>query len=224
MITLKDIQDDQNGISRKRLKIDQDAAQQRFSNRRKECLQLFSGTSSGKDVTYERHKNRVDQRVEGNYTWVLEHDDFRTWLQQDAGLLLISADPGCGKSVLSKYLIDYVLPPTSVTCYFFFKDQDQHKICQALCAILHQLFTQKPSLIEYAMKSFDKEGRDLISSANLLWDIFQGSVQDPEAGSIIIILDALDEFSELEDLVTRIERQSGLSKTGCKRLKYLMTS
>lgn len=55
--------------------------------------------------------------------------------------LWVTADPGCGKSVLSKSLIDDELRSTSssVTAYFFFKDDndDQRKAAMALCALLH---------------------------------------------------------------------------------------
>ncbi|EQL30911.1 hypothetical protein BDFG_06673 [Blastomyces dermatitidis ATCC 26199] len=53
------------------------------------------------------NKNRVEDRVEGTYEWFLGHNNFRKWLkQEESGPVLVSADPGCGKSVLTKYLID----------------------------------------------------------------------------------------------------------------------
>jgi ankyrin repeat domain-containing protein 50 len=63
-------------------------------------------------------------------------------------LLWVSADPGCGKSVLAKYLVDEILPSTNtrIACYFFFKDdfEDQKSIAGALCCILYQIFRQQP--------------------------------------------------------------------------------
>ncbi|EGE86812.2 NWD1 [Blastomyces dermatitidis ATCC 18188] len=53
------------------------------------------------------NKNRVEDRVEGTYEWFLGHNNFPKWLkQEESGPVLVSADPGCGKSVLTKYLID----------------------------------------------------------------------------------------------------------------------
>jgi len=39
-------------------------------------------------------------------------------------MLWVSADPGCGKSVFAKYLVDSILTITEsrIICYFFFKD------------------------------------------------------------------------------------------------------
>jgi hypothetical protein len=85
--------------------------------------------------------------------------------QDESGPLLITADPGCGKSVLAKYLIDHGLPQSATCtsiCYFFFKDQDQNTCRQALCALLHQLFSQKPALIaKHAVPQYDKNGETL---------------------------------------------------------------
>ncbi|KAM5342918.1 hypothetical protein ACJ41O_013884 [Fusarium nematophilum] len=65
-------------------------------------------------------------------------------------MLWVSANPGCGKSVLAKYLVDSKLQTTEprTTCYFFFKDdfEDQRSATSALSCILHQLFIQREDL------------------------------------------------------------------------------
>ncbi|KAH6957586.1 hypothetical protein BKA56DRAFT_602057, partial [Ilyonectria sp. MPI-CAGE-AT-0026] len=119
--------------------------------------------------------------------WFLEHEHFKTWLNIKSGPLLVSADPGCGKSVLAKYLIDHGLPRSTTICYFF-KDQDQNTVRQALCALLHQLFSQKPSLIKHAMPLFRKDGQGLINSTQSLWEVLRNAIKDPQAGPVIIVL------------------------------------
>ena len=198
-----------------------------FSNEEAKCRQLFRLTSGTKDTTYEWYKARVVKRVEGTCQWFLNHPNFKTWLAQDSGLLLVSADPGCGKSVLAKYLIDHVLPGEGITvCYFFFKDQDQNTIRQALCAVLHQLFNAKPYLIKYALEQQKQDGKGLINSTDSLWKVLRNTVQDPQAGRIIVVLDALDECAELEfaDLVQNVNRQFLEGRSVYSRLKYLLTS
>lgn len=193
-----------------------------------ECLRLFRLTSNTEDTTYDRYKDHVEARVHGTCEWFLTHETFQKWLERDSGLLLVSADPGCGKSVLAKYLIDEGLPRSfSVTiCYFFFKSQDQNTTQKALCALLHQLFSQKPFLIEHAMEEFKNEGQGLINSTKSLWNIMRKTVQDPEAGSIIIVLDALDECtgSDFEDLVRNMEVPLHDNHSGRSKLKYLLTT
>jgi ankyrin repeat protein len=209
--------------AQKRLKTE-DAERER--KREEKCLHLFRLTESSKHVTYEWYKDRVEDCVEGTCMWFLQHANFLEWVKQDSGPLLVSADPGCGKSVLAKYLVDHVLPESATVCYYFFKDQDQNTIRQALCALLHQLISQKPALIKHAMKQYEKDGEGLTKSTKLLWTILQDAVQDQQAGSIVIVLDALDECleSEFEDLMRNIESQSRNCQSSRGRLRYFMTS
>jgi hypothetical protein len=186
---------------------------------------LFRLTTSRTDATYEWYKDRVEERVEDTCLWSLKHEHFQRWLKQDSGPLLITADPGCGKSVLAKYLIDHGLPRSTAICYFFFKDQDQDTVRQALCALLHQLFSQKPSLIEHALPQFRKDGQGLINSTESLWQILRNAIKDPQAGPVIMVLDALDECAESEfaDLMRNIESQFRSDQSGYDKLKYLLT-
>ncbi|KAL5088802.1 hypothetical protein Trisim1_006217 [Trichoderma cf. simile WF8] len=205
----------------------EDIQTQEEERRRQEeesCHQLFRLTSHDRDVTYEWYKDRVEERLENTCLWFLQHKHFQTWLRQDSGLLLVSADPGCGKSVLARYLVEKVLPWSNATiCYFFFKDQDQNKAWQALCALLHQLFAQKPFLIRHAIPEYRKNGPGLRNSTKTLWQIFKDATGDPQAGSVMVVLDALDECieSEFTDLIHRVEGQ--LRSNQCGKLKYLLT-
>ncbi|KAJ5080905.1 hypothetical protein N7456_013615 [Penicillium angulare] len=224
-------------LTQKQLEIQERSARQVLFEKEQECLQLFRLFSGTEDVTYEWYKHQVDTRIEGTCEWFLSHEDFQKWLQGEYGLLLVSADPGCGKSVLAKYLIDEMLSrltdgmlrPT-IICYFFFKDQNQNTIRQALCAILHQVFCQSPSSIKHAMDELAKNGRGLINSNQSLWKILRRVAQDPqlESDSMVIILDALDECpeSELDELVRGLKTHlySDNSNQSQKRLKFLMTT
>jgi hypothetical protein len=223
---LQEIAEAERNILSKQLEIQKDAVKQKLSERQRKCLQLFRLTKSTEDATYEWYKDRVDDQVEGTCMWFLEHEQFQEWLKLESGPLLVSADPGCGKSVLAKYLIDHVLPRSATICYFFFKEQDQNTSRQALCALLHQLFSQKPSLIEHAMTQFENDGPGLINSTKSLWSILENVVQDSQAGSVIIVLDALDECAEpeFEDLMRNVECQLRVNHSDHSKLKYLLTS
>src|SRR5215471_10405811 len=89
---------------------------------------------------YEQFKDRNPYRLGGTCQWVLQHENFRDWKEsRSSNLLWVSADPGCGKSVLSKSLIDEDLKSikTRTTCYFFFKDDNdiQENVTTALSAL-----------------------------------------------------------------------------------------
>ncbi|KAK6071843.1 Ankyrin repeat domain-containing protein 50-like protein 3 [Seiridium cupressi] len=219
------VTEEHRDIAHKQLSLQQDELKRHQSDEEEQCHQLFRLTSSNKDVTYEWYKNRIEARVEGTCHWFLTHDNFQNWLARESGILLVSADPGCGKSVLAKHLIDHVLQSATV-CYFFFKDQDQNTVRQALCALLHQLFSQKPFLIKHAMPEFSVNGRGLVNATASLWNIFDSAVRDPQAGAIIIVLDALDECAEteFEGLIQHIRPQFLQDRPGSHQLKFLLTS
>ncbi|KAL6808319.1 ankyrin repeat-containing domain protein [Trichoderma sp. SZMC 28015] len=227
--THREIAEEHRDITKKQLKALESLSDERQAETEQRCHQLFRLISGSKDATYEWYKNRVEERVEDTCLWFLNHIHYQEWLQQESGPLLVTADPGCGKSVLAKYLIDHGLPQYTTICYFFFKDKDQNTSRQALCALLHQLFSQKPRLIKYALPYFCRDGRNLINSTQSLWDILRNAIKDPEAGPIIIVLDALDECAELEfvDLMRNVEsqfrRRSRDGSSSKNKLKYLIT-
>ncbi|KAF3073748.1 hypothetical protein CFAM422_003956 [Trichoderma lentiforme] len=198
-------------------------------------------TTSG---DYERYKNINPERVPGTCMWFLTDERFLTWRDKKSGdLLWVSAGPGCGKSVLSKALIDerHLSPDTTVTissstitvsesiiCYFFFKDGGEGKMdsAQALCAILHQLFIHTPQLMAHALASHKKYSQDLMRRTDELWRIFLDCV-DSSPVPTICLLDALDECEE--------EGRTSLTKKLCDlylntnsstppRLRFLITS
>ena len=112
---------------------------------------LYDNASS-----YEDSKNRNRERVTGTCDWFTNHHQFKDWNfpsetnQGAPGLLYVTADPGCGKSVLSRYLIDEVLPDDGRTvCYFFFKDdfEQQKTSTRAICTLLHQLLCSNRHLV-----------------------------------------------------------------------------
>ncbi|KAF2489696.1 hypothetical protein BU16DRAFT_495019, partial [Lophium mytilinum] len=150
---------------------------------------------------YEKFKDRNPTRLEGTCQWVLRHGNFRNWKDDSSsGLLWLSADPGCGKSVLSKSFVDEDFKSTDnrTTCYFFFKDDNdvQKAIAIALSALLHQLFSQHPTLLKHAMSEYADNGDKLTKSFHTLWNILMKAAADPRAGEIVCVLDALDECAE----------------------------
>jgi hypothetical protein len=151
-----------------------------------------------KTSTYEQYKDINPNRVKGTCKWVLKSSEYRRWWESSSNdLLWISADPGCGKSVLAKSLIDEVFhtsTPTVSICYFFFKDNnEQNSLATALCAILHQLFRLQPHLLRYALPFWEKNQEKIHQGAEDLWHIFMAAMSDPESVDTICVFDTLDE-------------------------------
>ena len=154
---------------------------------------------------YESHRDRNPDRVQGTCEWFLQHEKYQHWRQeQKSSLLWVSADPGCGKSVLAKFLVDelngresqLILPGT--VCFFFCKDDndEQKNAIFALRALLHQLFKAKNSLVRHAMTEFRIKGQKFTEEFGTLWKIFITAATDPGCGNVICIIDGLDECEE----------------------------
>ncbi|KAL8925462.1 MAG: hypothetical protein Q9172_002224 [Xanthocarpia lactea] len=190
------------------------------------CHRIF------KTSDYEGLKNLNPDRADGTCEWVFKHPSYREWYDNGCDdLLWISADPGCGKSVLSKSLIDRDLSESQAhrVCYFFFKDnEDQNSLTLALCALIHQLFTDQPGLIRHAIPSWDKAGDSVQREADELWRILLSASRDEKAGRTICVLDALDECRENDQqrLITMLAAFSRNRSTNPSRgwVKFVVTS
>ncbi|RYO81906.1 hypothetical protein DL762_006888 [Monosporascus cannonballus] len=188
---------------------------------------------------YEGYKNFDDQsRVPGTCEWFFNDDRFRKWRDSNtSSLLWVSAGPGCGKTVLSRALVDEHRLSTNVTtstvCHFFFKDGDERRMysTNALCAILHQLLTRDPSgkLIRHALPRHKNYNKSLANNFFELWRILVECARSPDTGEIICILDALDECDEssgkqfIHELRKLYCEADQLSHSSLK-LKFLITS
>ncbi|KGO36599.1 hypothetical protein PEX1_044240 [Penicillium expansum] len=213
--------------------------EQMLADKRQRCHRMF------KTSNYEEQKNVNLQRAEGTCKWALQSFEYVRWCESNCNdLLWVSADPGCGKSVLARSIIDEWAqnPPSPglTVCYFFFKENDkQNNLATALCSVLHQLFSQQPWLLELAIKPWEQNGDSLRQDVNELWEIFlkatsgnhpMGSsltVQGTRSSKTICIFDALDECRESDqDYLIRkfILFHSKQHSTQDTYLKFLVTS
>ncbi|OKL60830.1 hypothetical protein UA08_03749 [Talaromyces atroroseus] len=59
-------------------------------------------------LKYQDQKNRNPDRTRGTCEWFTKHATFKAWQEARVSQMLwVSAGPGCGKSVLAKYLADH---------------------------------------------------------------------------------------------------------------------
>ncbi|KAI4139929.1 MAG: hypothetical protein L6R39_006038 [Caloplaca ligustica] len=197
------------------------------------CLQSFWPTG----IDYVTQMNQNPKRVPETCLWTLENQKYTDWRDDSTKKLLwISADPGCGKSVLARCIVEEDLQqafrnnPSKHVLQYFFKDTspEQRSATRAISALLHQLFSSQPRLIRHALPSYRRIGKALSATFPSLWSIFTAASTDPIAGDVFCVLDALDECNEQEQqmLTNALENfyldQPGLSSTS--RLKILITS
>ncbi|KAL3441220.1 hypothetical protein BJX65DRAFT_322528 [Aspergillus insuetus] len=156
------------------------------------------GLSASQRNCWDR-KDRNSTRVAGTCEWFTSHSLFQAWKQSDHyALLWVSADPGCRKSVLIRYLIDefLALGPKRTVCYFFFKDDfsDQKSGANALPAVSCQFLMARPHLLPDAvLGKLDADGKKPLESLSDLSNISTEVTTKPEAVEAICILDAIDE-------------------------------
>ncbi|KAI9894150.1 MAG: hypothetical protein M1814_004004 [Vezdaea aestivalis] len=187
---------------------------------------------------YESHKARNPERSPGTCEWVLEHPQYIQWRGQDSGLLWISADPGCGKSVLASFLIDFFngsesqrAQPTNV-CYFFFKDdnEQQNNAVTGLSAILHQFFSINKHLIKHCLQVSEAKGDRFRNELTSMWGILLSATADQASPKTILVIDGLDECgsSSLPDLLQALTNlrnlETGNAQRSQARLKIFVTS
>jgi hypothetical protein len=212
--------------------IEEEQEDEKYWRQREQSSKLLRALSESLD--YEGNKNRSRKAVKNTCRWVLDNPKFKDWREnKTAGLLWISANPGCGKSVLARALVDEVLAfhERQLLCYFFFKrDDSARRTSDALCALLHQIFTSesKRSLIKHALPYFEDDGQ-LVHKENTLWRILIKVAQDPLAGELICVIDALDECYDFKSLIGKLSNLYGESipnsnKKVPNNLKFLITS
>ena len=225
----------QSWIQAQILKAINDASNERraqYADRQEErLLQTLSSR-------YEEQKNINPKRVDGTCEWFLQSVEFQEWNNaKQSCLLWLSAGPGCGKSVLSKCLVDENMISgnlsTSLVCYFFFKDGQigQMTAANAMSAITHQVLSRysDAALMAHSLERFRKHGDKLAEMFSELWPNLLQSAKNPLPGEIVCILDALDECQpderqQLLNAIIEFYSQIGFENNADIRLKFLITS
>lgn len=187
------------------------------------CLALLRTT----DYEFDKNKNPI--RLAGTCEWFLNHPVYRKWKQQDGrSWLWLTANPGCGKSVLARSLVDEFCGTATEShiYYFFFKDDSENNrnVNHALCAILHQLMCRDRSLLRYAMDVYHANGEQLPNLLEPLWKILL-AILERLPNPVVLLFDALDECAEFSRLLL-IEKLAILMshERENSKLKVIMTS
>lgn len=116
----------------------------------------------------------------GTCSWILQHPKYQAWLKDSLRSLWIQGGPGCGKSVLSSFLIQRLSEdsglrpstseepstgegPKTIVAGFFCSDKDDNRRTSTwiLRSLLHQAFTQNRNLLKHALHWYQQsEGWD----------------------------------------------------------------
>ena len=149
-------------------------------------------------------KGRVPKNVSGTCDWFVDDRRYVHWQEALGSLVLwVTGHPGCGKSVLSSYLVNHLerqyleSSTASYVCYFFCNNAT--KTSDVLCSIIHQILSARPFLFKkYILPELEIKGTKIVTETLSLWHILEAFIMDPETENFVVILDALDECPAAE--------------------------
>jgi ankyrin repeat protein len=172
----------------------------------------------------------VENAASGTFTWLLEHDIYKSWVTApQGGLLWIKGKPGSGKSTLLKYaLSQHPMGDGGLVLSFFFHgrgDSLQKSPIGLLRSLLHQLLRKVPDALKGLVAAYEEKCRTLGPyEQRWHWNEkelqgFLGSALPKvlEFSGIWLYIDALDECGEgdavklikwLESVMEKTQRQA----------------
>ncbi|OJJ29775.1 hypothetical protein ASPWEDRAFT_177517 [Aspergillus wentii DTO 134E9] len=220
---LKEIRDSNNNQS----KLMEQNAKAAISQRRKEIVDKFKPDPSHLDLDiYASHISQISSPHDGTGQGVLHHSKFKQWSDAERGILVLTAHPGTGKSVLAKHLLEELpkYKPTSI-CSFFFMDRTGHTNPRtALCKIIYELLKQCSTLDAVSDRADRLDTHDIQLDSRKFWSLFNAAVQDTSHGSVVVVLDALDEcdHDQVKPLIKALRNYHSSFPTS--RVRFLLTT
>lgn len=111
-------------------------------------VEALLAISSSPEEDYEYFQSRW---MPGSCEWILLRSEFQAWLAEDSGLsrvLWLHGVPGCGKSVLSAFLLGQLRDMGYSCQYFFFRfgDKAKRSVNLLLRSLAYQIAVQTPEL------------------------------------------------------------------------------
>jgi Cdc6-like AAA superfamily ATPase len=164
-----------------------------------DCPEYKDCRKSLKPSDYEGYRNNLFfKRHENSCAWLLADERYIAWDTDDnRSILWLSGDPGCGKSVMASYLCkelqSHKVDALSIAYFFCDNKNEQLRTPTSILAnILTQLLEQLPAIYKHLwaeLKCKSESGR--VWTYEMLWRAFDKIMNDPNIGSIRILIDAL---------------------------------
>jgi hypothetical protein len=144
------------------------------------------------------HNKALRQRHEGSGIWLLKDSQFLKWKTQLNSFLWLHGIPGCGKTILSSIVIQYLNSLISyqplLYFYFNFTDTTKQTLDSLLRSFIYQVYCKQVrshALLNSLLSSCDDGRRQ--PTCESLYNLFLRMVE--QIGEVWIVLDALDECS-----------------------------
>ncbi len=158
---------------------------------------------------YETKLRLVPASDPGTCTWVTDRTAYKKWSSgKRERIVWLLGGPGCGKTVLSAYLIEELRKNAKGTLVIHFHcDKDQALLSSTeaiLSSLLHQILAKNNHLISHAVKELETRPKGFSDSLGTLCTVFENVLQDRDCPKIYCVLDALDECSNPQALLKEL--------------------
>jgi hypothetical protein len=184
------------------------------SQSQEERLSKICSWLSAPDPSTNYHKAHK-QRQAKTGLWLLQGAKFIKWKESAASRLWLYGIPGCGKTILSSTIIEYLLQHCQddsrmVTAYFYFdfndvQKQDPEMMLRSLLRQLLQRSVTIPKDVDALYSSCDNGQRR--PSMHALLEVMRQAMQ--EFTQVYVVLDALDECTQRSELMDILEAVAG---------------
>jgi hypothetical protein len=156
-----------------------------------------------------RQSDFINRRQPGTGQWLLESEEFQTWLNSDQQTLFCPGNPGAGKTILTSIVVEEVTSRFSTDpgvgiayLYCNFRQKHEQKAQDLLTSLLKQLSEEWSTLPDSVKSLYDKHKKKRTRPS---LDEISSTLQSVVStySRVIIIVDALDECQELDGNRTR---------------------
>ena len=173
------------------------------------------------------YNKALKDRYEATGSWFIATDTYSNWLSTTTSLVWMHGIPGCGKTVLSSTVIQNTYKycesrPGSIVLYFYFdfneiEKQKHGKMIRSLVSQLSSQCANTRKVLE-SLYSSCRDGKQQPTESSLLAALYQMIEQFED---VYVILDALDECLERQELLASIQQLIGCNDG---RIHILTTS
>lgn len=153
------------------------------------------------------YNNALKARHVKTGTWLIESEVFLHWTLNAGSLLWLHGIPGCGKTILSSTIIQYIIDhcrqrPRSAVLYFYFsfneseKQRHEHMIRSLVTQLIVCQKRTSDVLDSLHSRGRQPTGEELLATFNSMMTTFD---------EVFVIIDALDECEERPEVLSDIE-------------------
>lgn len=189
-----------------------------------------------------RHVDVYKKRAKDTGLWLLGGDTFRKWRESDAvSALWLYGMPGCGNSVLTSMVVEHVKhrnnPKGDDTALAYFYFDFNNRKTSTVGAMLRSLISQLLAWNGKLPASLEESAWELLhgwsnqdAASTMQYNFSEPSIDDlldmlrataDECADINIVLDALDECVDMEELLKCLQQIMSFRANG---LRILLSS